>query len=182
MERTIKLTEGQLNRIVLNTAKRIIKEGTANFSVNNANGYYVISDETLEYGYDDLQYALEDEGWDACSEDEYKDGLRLLAYKSVGSFEIALGLRAGYYEGATLDYEIIYNEAYGLYLSNFNSAEDFINEIVDLTNGSESAEELANDFDTAIDIAEETCKNLAESELSLAGRFSNGEAVYNQIR
>lgn len=121
-----------------------------------------------------------------CCKDFYFGDERLECY---------IGFNNGHYEGATIDYDIRCGD-YG-WLSDCNTADDFIQEIVDGILADKSYYEgwnkgmcaiqrpnlykkLSGMVSDIIDEAESICNVCCDEKLVRVGIFSNGEAVYER--
>lgn len=109
--------------------------------------------------------------------------------------ECYIGLNNGYYEGATIDYDMRWGD-YG-WLSDYDTADDFIHDIVEgiLTEKSDYGywnegmctiqrpnlyKKLSGIVSAMIDEAGSICNDCCDEKLVIVGMFGNGEAIYER--
>lgn len=121
-------------------------------------------------------------------------------HHELSNLKISIGFHiiAGYYKGATLDYDIcIENDYCRTFLSEYynvhNMVDDMtdyvINQAYDYEDDFVKYKDVINDFKElckyevakAIEIAEKVCQTIADDTLRCTAQFSNGEALYEKV-
>lgn len=117
-------------------------------------------------------------------------------YFGYECLECYIGLNNGYYEGATIDYDI--HCGYYGWLSDYDTVDDFIYDIVEgvltdklhykdwnkgmcIIQRPNLYKKLSGVVFAMIDEAESICNDCCDENLVRVGLFSNGEAVYERV-
>jgi hypothetical protein len=185
---------------------------TCNFSVRNASGYYALEN------YDPEQVQMNAEGRadaDRFTEEDdrergaydWRDAGQVILSYDLGKFSLpgALGLcvdlrgqiimRAGYYAGATLDWDLEVNFLYEYFDLNeyWDGQAALVSDVVENAlyeiecregeaPGEATREAIARRLEAIMEEARGTldgiCRDLCEQPLRCVGVFSNGSAIY----
>jgi hypothetical protein len=196
----------QVSILTNEARKHMIQEGTSNFFLINSDTYHVLPEPEDENGnrkeWDDMEYdfAIEDvretflsNGWDTCDKDKrysydsYSIGVDKTCEPE--SFEtpiyIIVLVCPGYYESATIDYEIVCDF---MKLSDFNSIEEFAAECVEWCGSSETDEDKQKEIAEVVASINAGIANFEEVvekctvPYGVYARFSNGETMYKNLR
>ena len=188
--------------------------GTSNFYKEKASRYFVVTAEDemeADYKIERIKEELKGFGYDLHSWNgggKFFDRAQELAYKSMDVYlegddeplfmvELKAILRYGYYEHASLDWQVtVYSQYRGGHVD-WSDAEDVklhteeeIESLVEHGHINKKYMDMVQHVqsrvgivgDTLIEECEKIFSKLSDHELNLKGRFSNGEAVYEKIQ
>jgi len=181
--------------------------GTSNFYKEKASRYFVVTAEDemeADYKIEYIKETLKSFGYDVPQKNKWLDRAQEIAYKHAhvyleGDDEplFVVGLKAilryGYYEHASLDWQVDVYINYTDWQHDIEDAYHYMEEeiewLVDRGYVDQKCMDMVEDVqsrvkivgDTLIEECEKIFSKLSDHELNLKGRFSNGEAMYEKI-
>mgnify|MGYP001547179069 CR=1 FL=1 len=187
--------------------------GTSNFYKENASSYFAVCmDEDWEFELDCLNSCFEERGYELIGDGHYDYDKQVLAFKdyNVGlkendddfTVKVKVLLRAGYYEGANLDWEIevesnwldyedfrdyfdyANSERLEVVLEEFaevNRRDVWMSEPYTMDQQHQIYNNINSTIERAIEEVEKDFKDLSSHELKASARFSNGETWYSEV-
>lgn len=159
---------------------------TSNFYKKNAKLYYAIEDEA---DVDFIKFKLSEMGYKTI--DEFRNNVRFIAEKEVGCDMvwgvIKVIVRAGYYDGANIDWEAYYMDYEGKEFG-LNDFKDGYYDYLLEYDEKELAKKLNKEqketkkiLKKEINLLEKTLKRIT-TPLKLSYVFSNGETFYERVK